>query len=161
MKNNKISLSIMIAVISVLSYSASAQQDTTIRKSSPVKTQQEMNNQNKTQRNDTMHNNNRKMSADSSYNQMNKNQQQPNSKDTMGLKSNKMQSQMKSDCIMMQNGKMVMTKDGKNTPMSKDVTLQNGTVCMINGTCKMKDGTTMKMKEGDKIDMNGKKLTSK
>ena len=32
----------------------------------------------------------------------------------------------------------------------------NGTTVMTDGMCKMKDGKTMQMKEGDMMDMNGK-----
>jgi len=34
--------------------------------------------------------------------------------------------------------------------------MSNGTVCMMDGTCKMKDGKTMMMKEGETCDMDGK-----
>ena len=141
MKRKKIMLTIMIAAVVVLSYSAKAQKDTTYRSSDPVKTQQELDYQTKTQQNHTLH------------------QQKHN--DTMVLQSNKVLHQVNSDGIMMQNGKMVMMKDGKTMPMHKDMTMKNGTICMTNGTCKMKDGTTMMMKEGDMIDMNGKMITAK
>jgi len=60
------------------------------------------------------------------------------------------------DCVMMKDGKMMMMKDGKMMPMDKDMTMSDGTVCMMDGTCKMKNGKTMMMKNGDKCDMNGK-----
>ena len=41
-------------------------------------------------------------------------------------------------------------------PMEKDMTMKNGTKCMTNGECIMKDGKKMKMKEGDCMDMSGK-----
>ena len=63
---------------------------------------------------------------------------------------------MMKDCCMMKDGKMMQMKDGKMTPMSKDMTMKNGAKCMKNGECIMKDGTKMKMKEGDCMDMNGK-----
>ena len=62
----------------------------------------------------------------------------------------------KKDCVMMKDGKMMMTKDGKTMNMDKDMTMTNGTVCMMDGTCKMKNGKTMKMKNGDKCYMDGK-----
>jgi hypothetical protein len=34
--------------------------------------------------------------------------------------------------------------------------MKNGTKCMTNGECIMKDGKKMKMKEGDCMDMDGK-----
>lgn len=60
------------------------------------------------------------------------------------------------DCCMMKNGKMMCMKDGKTMPMDKDMTMENGTVCMTNGECVMKDGKKMKMKEGECMDMSGK-----
>lgn len=62
---------------------------------------------------------------------------------------------MKKDHCMMIKGKMYMMKDGKKTLMDTPMTLSNGTECNPDGTCKMKDGTTMKMKNGDMIDMDG------
>ncbi len=60
------------------------------------------------------------------------------------------------DCCMMKNGKMRCMKDGKSTPMEKDMTMKNGTKCMTNGECIMKDGKKMQMKEGECMDMSGK-----
>ena len=63
---------------------------------------------------------------------------------------------MMKDCCMMKDSKMMCVKNGKTMPMRKDMTMKNGTKCMINGDCVMKDGTMMKMKEGDCMDMSGK-----
>ena len=41
-------------------------------------------------------------------------------------------------------------------PMNKEMTMSNGTTVMTDGMCKMQDGKTMTMKEGDMMDMNGK-----
>ena len=41
-------------------------------------------------------------------------------------------------------------------PLDKDMTMSNGTMVMMDGTVKMKDGKTMMMKEGDKMTMDGK-----
>jgi hypothetical protein len=60
------------------------------------------------------------------------------------------------DCCMMQNGKMMMMQNGKMMPMTKDITMKNGTKCMVNGKCVMKDGTKKMMKNGDCMDMEGK-----
>ena len=68
----------------------------------------------------------------------------------------KKDSTMMKECCMMKDGKMVYHKDGKMTPMDKDMTMKNGTKCMTNGECIMKDGKKMKMKEGDCMDMSGK-----
>jgi len=60
------------------------------------------------------------------------------------------------DCCMMHDGKMMVIKDGKTMPMEKNMTMENGTTCMTNGQCTLKDGTKMQMKEGQCMDMNGK-----
>jgi len=59
------------------------------------------------------------------------------------------------DCCMMKDGKMMVMKDGKLMTMVSDMTMKNGTVCMVNGECMMKDGRTMMMKEGECMDMSG------
>jgi len=60
------------------------------------------------------------------------------------------------DCVMMKDGKMMVMKNGKTMAMDEDMTMSDGTVCMMDGTCKMKNGKTMMMKDGDKCYMNGK-----
>ena len=57
---------------------------------------------------------------------------------------------------MMKDGKMMTMMNGKMMAMDKDMTMSNGTVCMMDGTCKMIDGKTMMMKEGETCDMDGK-----
>ena len=63
---------------------------------------------------------------------------------------------MMKDCVMMEDGKMMVTKNGKNMMMDKDMTMTNGTMVMTDGTVKMKNGKTMMMKDGDHMYMNGK-----
>lgn len=60
------------------------------------------------------------------------------------------------ECCMMKDGKMMHHKDGVCMPMEKDMTMNNGTVCKVNGECIMKDGSKMKMKEGECMEMDGK-----
>ncbi len=60
------------------------------------------------------------------------------------------------ECCMMKEGKMMHCKDGKTLPMEKDMTMANGTKCMVNGECVMKNGEKMMMKDGECMDMNGK-----
>ncbi|MBW8332924.1 MAG: hypothetical protein K0M40_12950 [Prolixibacteraceae bacterium] len=59
------------------------------------------------------------------------------------------------DGYMMQNGKIVMIKNGKITPVDKDVTLSNGTMIMKNGSYIKKGGSEIKFKEGEHMDMTG------
>ena len=62
---------------------------------------------------------------------------------------------------MMQNGKMMVVKDGKLTMLEKDVTLSNGTMIMINGSYMEKGGSKMMLREGQHIDMMGKIIPMK
>lgn len=62
------------------------------------------------------------------------------------------------DGYMLQNGKMVLYKNGKITSIDKDVTLPDGTVIMKNGSYKQKDGSNNLFKEGDHIDMMGNRV---
>jgi len=61
--------------------------------------------------------------------------------------------------MVMKGGKMMMMKHGKLSPMTMYMTMSDGTICMTDGTCKAKDGTITKMKEGDHCMMkNGKMM---
>ncbi|GAB3877305.1 hypothetical protein GCM10028824_37130 [Hymenobacter segetis] len=62
---------------------------------------------------------------------------------------------MAKECCMMKDGKMMMMEGGKMVPMTKDMTMANGTVCKPDGTCTLKDGTAMTMKEGQCMMMDG------
>jgi len=127
MKTKKIMLSLMIASLSLLSYSAEAQ----------VNNMQQDSARNRTQNENDMRNNDGRQSG----NQDNNSQH------------------LKTDHVMMQNGKMMVVKDGNMMPMEKDMTLRNGTKCMVDGTCMTKDGKKTMMKEGEMMDMDGKMMT--
>lgn len=58
--------------------------------------------------------------------------------------------------VSMDNGKVMVLKNGKKSMMTKDSTLQNGSMLMANGFVKMKDGTTLQLKQGDCMDVSGK-----
>jgi hypothetical protein len=61
-----------------------------------------------------------------------------------------------SDGVMMQDGKMMMMKEGKPTgPMENAMTMSNGTTVMSNGTVKTKGGSEARMKEGQMMMMDG------
>jgi len=66
----------------------------------------------------------------------------------------KMHHQMK-DCVMMKEGKMIQMKDGKTMDLTQDVTMTDGSVVMANGSLKKKDGTTVELKNGDCVMMDG------
>ncbi len=60
------------------------------------------------------------------------------------------------DGVMMQDGKMMMMKDGKAAgPMENSMTMSDGTIVMGDGTVKMKDGTEAHMKDGQMMMMDG------
>ena len=65
------------------------------------------------------------------------------------------------DGVMMQNGKMMQVKDGKTSNLDHDITMSNGTKIMSDGSYLKKDGTKMKMKEGQHMDMSGNKVATK
>jgi len=60
------------------------------------------------------------------------------------------------DCVAMENGKMMVMKDGQSMEMNQDMTMSNGATVMTDGTVKMKNGTTHKLKDGECVYMNGK-----
>jgi ribosomal protein L14 len=60
------------------------------------------------------------------------------------------------DCVMMDNGKMMMMKHGQTMDFTKEMTLKNGTLVMTDGTIKRKNGTSVQLKDGDCIMMDGK-----
>jgi hypothetical protein len=63
---------------------------------------------------------------------------------------------MKKDCIMMEDGKMMVMKGGSTMAMDKDMKMANGTMVMTDGSVKMKDGKKMMMKDGQCVYMDGK-----
>ncbi len=69
----------------------------------------------------------------------------------MAAKPMKMES-----CVMMKGGKMMCEMDGKTMPMTKTMTMKNGTKVMADGMVKMKDGKTMMLKDGQCMMMSGK-----
>ena len=79
-----------------------------------------------------------------------------------GHKMNKMNHmKMKKDCVMMEDGKMMVMKGGKTMGMDKDMTLTNGATVMTDGSVKMKDGTSKQLKNGDCMYMDGKMMGMK
>ena len=68
---------------------------------------------------------------------------------------------MSSDGIMMKDGKLMITQNGKTMPMETEMTLKNGTRVMTDGTYMDKNGSTMRMKNGDHMMMSGKMMPMK
>lgn len=65
---------------------------------------------------------------------------------------------MMKDHIMMQGGKVMMIKEGKMTPLDKELTLGNGTKVTADGTVTMKDGKKTMMKEGEMMSLDGEMM---
>ncbi len=63
---------------------------------------------------------------------------------------------MKADGIIMQDGKMCMVKDNIVTPLNQEITLNNGTRVMVDGSYSTKDGKKKTLQEGEHLDMMGK-----
>ena len=62
------------------------------------------------------------------------------------------------DCVLMKDGHMMMMTAGKMSPMTTDMTLADGTVCKVDGTCVMKNGKQIKLSNGEGIEVAGEKL---
>lgn len=60
------------------------------------------------------------------------------------------------DHMMMHDGKMTMMHDGQPSPMTKTMTLRNGTKVMADGTVLLKNGKKTMLKEGQEIGTDGK-----
>ncbi len=65
------------------------------------------------------------------------------------------------DGVMLVDGKTMMIKDGKMAKLESDVYLTNGTKVTPEGMCIDKTGTTMMLKEGDHLDMEGNMVVMK
>jgi hypothetical protein len=62
------------------------------------------------------------------------------------------------DCILMKDGQMMMMTKGKMTPIKKDITLADGTVCKVDGTCILKNGKQTRLSNGEGLEVAGEKL---
>lgn len=57
--------------------------------------------------------------------------------------------------ITIQGGQVMVVENGKVSKLTKEMPLSNGAVIMPNRTMKMKEGTILQLKEGDRIYFNG------
>jgi hypothetical protein len=62
------------------------------------------------------------------------------------------------DCVLMKDGRMMMITQGKMMPVKKDITLADGTVCKVDGTCIVRGGRPIKLTNGEGIEVAGGKL---
>ena len=56
---------------------------------------------------------------------------------------------------MMRDGKMLVKRRGRITPMKEDLAIFDGTRVMMDGTVMMTDGTARTMMDGEAITMDG------
>lgn len=63
---------------------------------------------------------------------------------------------MEKEFVTMKNGLALHVKNGDTTTLSSPLKLNNGGLVMPDGTIKLSDGTTKKLKEGEYIDIDGK-----
>lgn len=66
------------------------------------------------------------------------------------------QAQQQKDVYVFKNTKMWEVKSGKIAEMTKEVTLENGTIIKTTGEVVTKDGATTALKDGQYIDLEGK-----
>jgi hypothetical protein len=57
--------------------------------------------------------------------------------------------------VMMRDGKMMVKRRGRITPMEEDIAIFDGTRVMTDGTVMMTDGIARTMMEGEAITMDG------
>jgi len=58
-------------------------------------------------------------------------------------------------CVARFDGAMMTMTDRHLMPMKRNMRMSNGTVCVVDGTCIMKDGSRRKLKEGEVITREG------
>jgi hypothetical protein len=66
-----------------------------------------------------------------------------------------------SDRVMMKDGEMVIIKKGKEMKMVKSIKLPDGNIVMTDGTVKMPDGNSVKLKDGEYINIKAKPANGK
>ena|SRR5690606_14053280 len=73
-----------------------------------------------------------------------------------GRKNLIMRKDIKKDCVMMmEDSGLIVITSGKENTMHKSMTMNNGTIILLDGTMKLKNGRTMKLKIGEMIDIDG------
>ena len=62
--------------------------------------------------------------------------------------------------LIMKDGKMYHNMNGKEMMMESQMTLENGTVMQANGSYQLKNGKQRQLRNGQCMDMNGRKYRS-
>jgi hypothetical protein len=65
------------------------------------------------------------------------------------------------DRVYMKKNVVMISKNGVSSKLTKSITLDDGTKVMADGTIKMPDGQTMKLKNGESISLSSKTSKSK
>jgi hypothetical protein len=61
----------------------------------------------------------------------------------------------------MKEGKVLVTQQGRTSPLTQDMTLVNGTKVSSTGAVTMTNGTTATLLEGDMMSLSGRLTTAK
>lgn len=64
-------------------------------------------------------------------------------------------------CVARFDGAMMTMTDRHLVPMKRNMRMSNGTVCVVDGTCVMKDGSKRKLKEGEVLTREGEFLPAR
>jgi len=139
---------ILIFAAIAITAGAYAQANSTNTKTSPKKL-------NNTQK-QTLQNN----PQDLSNTQKQHNPQDLNKKQNQNVR-NKTVNKTHPDGVLMQNGQIMVVKNGKTTILDHEMTMSNGTKIMSDGTYTKKDGTKHTLKEGQHMGMSGKMVYMK
>ena len=67
---------------------------------------------------------------------------------------------VKNEHLVMKDGKMLHNMDGKEIQMQNDMTLKNGTMIKPDGSYHLKNGKQLRLRNGQCMDMNGRKYMS-
>jgi len=65
------------------------------------------------------------------------------------------------DGVLMKDGKMMQMKDGQTMALASEITMNNGTKVMPDGTVTMAGGKTMMLKNGQYVLMDGSVVSGK
>ena len=67
---------------------------------------------------------------------------------------------VKNEHMVMKDGKMLHSMDGKEMQMQSDMTLKNGTTIKPDGSYQLKNGKQLHLRDGQCMNMNGRKYRS-
>ena len=66
----------------------------------------------------------------------------------------------KNEHLIMKDGKMMHNMDGKEMQMQSDMTLKNGSMIKPDGSYQLKNGKQLRLRDGQCMNMNGRKYRS-